>query len=264
MKAEEIFYRLIKEKVPLADIKIIFNEFFKCDFDKIYTSSFNIDDELVNKVLEAIKINYPIAYLVKHVKVQDIDMYVDENVLIPRVETENFLIEEIVNKKDLNGKTVLDLCTGSGFIAILLKKKFPNALISASDISISALNIAEMNAKTNNTKIEFIQSDYLKNIDKKYSLIISNPPYIEEDNLDVFAPFEPKLALYAGKDGLSSYKEIFTDLKKHILRGGEAYFELESTNAENVYILAEKMLNPISLSFIKDWENKNRYLKIQF
>lgn len=147
---------------------------------------------------------YPLQYITHSKEFMKMDFYVDENVLIPRSDTE-VLVEEVMNlSKEQNKKDILDLCTGSGAIAISIAKYIDNAEITATDISEKALDIAKKNERKllgeknvlRKRKISFIQSDMFENINKKFDIIVSNPPYIKQDVIKQYnLEYEPKLAL---------------------------------------------------------------------
>ena len=150
---------------------------------------------------------YPIQYLIGHVDFYNCKIKVNENVLIPRYETEYLVEKTIKLLKTKNLKTGIDLCTGSGAIAIALKKNL-NIKIDACDISNLALKIAQENAQKNNTNIFFFKKDILtEEIEGKYDFIISNPPYIKENEYtSPETKYEPSIALYAKDNGLEFYK----------------------------------------------------------
>ena len=158
----------------------------------------------IKKICEGI----PVQHITNRQEFMKLVFYVDENVLIPRPDTE-ILVEEVIKiAKKINAKKILDLCTGSGAIAVSLAKYIEKSIITATDISPKALNVAKLNAKNNEVedRITFIESDLFKNLKKeKYDMIVSNPPYIKREvvkklNRDVQK--EPKLALEGGYDGL--------------------------------------------------------------
>ena len=154
----------------------------------------------------------PVQYIVGNVDFYGYKINVNKNVLIPRFETEELVFKTInLIKKNLNENIkVLDIGTGSGCISIALKKEIPGLDITAVDISEDALVVAKNNALENNCEINFIKSDLFNNIDDKYDLIISNPPYISYDEqiMDIVKKNEPHLALYAKNNGLYFYEEI--------------------------------------------------------
>ncbi len=264
MTYNEIFSLYYKEGIPLADIRTVFDYVFHFPFSGlgIHGDMDQISSKEAINILNKLKVGYPAVYLSGYDIIRGNKIYLNENVLIPRTETIEFLYDYVKNNQDWNQKKILDLCTGSGFIAISLKSLFPEAEIHASDISDNALALAEKSAKENKKEIKFIKSDFLYNIDYIYDVIISNPPYIEEDSCEVNAPFEPSLALFSGKDGCDSYRKIFPLLNSHLSSHGLAFFELESTNAKKVATLLDDLTsNSFDEEIIYDMEGKPRYLK---
>ena len=136
----------------------------------------------INEALKRLEDGEPVQYIVGNVDFYNSNFIVNKNVLIPRFETEELVSETIKRVKELFNRKVdiIDLCTGSGCIAISLKKEL-DSNVTGSDISKEALEVAKENAKLNNTEIEFINTDLFIGIDNKYDVIISNPPYISKD-----------------------------------------------------------------------------------
>ena len=192
----------------------------------------NVDERSVERFKNNIQ-NFlegmPIQYINNKAYFMGLEFYVDENVLIPRCDTE-ILVEEIIKivKKDSLIK-ILDLCTGSGAIAISLKKYLNNIEIIASDISDKALMVAKKNASKIGVDVKFIESDLFNNINGKFDLIVSNPPYIKKSvipSLDKQVRNEPILALDGGKDGLDFYRKISYDAKRFLNNNGYLCFEI--------------------------------------
>lgn len=164
----------------------------------------------VEKIIKGI----PLQHITHQQEFMKMNFYVNKNVLIPRLDTE-VLVEEVIQiAEKINAKKILDLCTGSGAIAISLAKYVKNSQITATDISNEALKIAERNAKNNGVEkqIAFLSSDLFKEIPKeKYDIIVSNPPYIKREiikTLDNEVQKEPNIALDGGWDGLDFYRKI--------------------------------------------------------
>ena len=181
--------------------------------------------EEIFKRVEEIIAGKPIQYITHHQEFMGLDFYVDENVLIPQPDTE-ILVEEalhMINRKNENIR-ILDLCTGSGAIAVSIENYALDRniiKIYASDISAEALEIARKNAILNNeeTNIRFIKSNMFENINDKFDIIVSNPPYIETQtiaNLSKEVQNEPHIALDGGEDGLVFYRIIAKEAKKHL------------------------------------------------
>ena len=168
------------------------------------------------------------------------NFFVNEDVLIPRPDTE-ILVEEVINiTKRLTRPRVLDLCTGSGAIAISIAKYAQNAILYASDISTNAIEIAKKNAKTNNVinRIEFIESNLFDSIPKmKFDIIVSNPPYIKRDEiskLDQEVQNEPNIALDGGIDGLDFYRIISSKAYDYLKYNGYLCMEIGFDQKESV------------------------------
>lgn len=218
----------------------------------------------INEALKKIENGYPIQYLIGYVEFYNTKIFVNENVLIPRFETE-YLVEKTIkylkNRKLKNG---IDICTGSGCIAIALKKNL-NIEIDACDISENALNIAKANALENNTEINFFKKDILKeNIDKKYDFIISNPPYVKADEYtSVETKYEPQIALYANHNGLEFYKRIL-ELSLNILNPkGTIIFEIGATQGEDIKKIALDLYPKAIITIEKDFNQFDRFMFIE-
>ena len=209
-------------------------------------------DNYINSI-KKISTGIPIQYITNNQEFMNLNFYVDENVLIPQPDTET-LVEEVINEYKEKKCEILDLCTGSGAIAISLAKYINESNIVASDISMKALQIAKLNAEKNlvRKKIEFIESDMFNKIYKDdFDIIVSNPPYIKTkviEELDKQVKNEPYIALDGGADGLKFYKIIIKNAYKYIKNEGKVFFEIgydqknelinlfkENNHYENIY-----------------------------
>jgi len=209
----------------------------------------------------------PVDYILGTSEFMGLKFKVNSDVLIPRPETE--LIVEQANKfiKENNLKTVLDLCTGSGAIAISVAHYNDNILsVVASDISKKALQVAKDNATTNNVlnKMDFIESNMFDNIiDKKFDIIISNPPYVTEKEykgLEKEIFFEPKTAFLAGEDGLDFYRIIAKKVSQYLNPKGILLLEL---NANISLQIADLFSDFLFVKIVKDYSNLDRILIAQ-
>ena len=263
MKYNDILHILSQKGLPLADIKDIFDGYFKVEFDRLGIIGEEECQMDITPLLEKIDKHYQISYLVGYTYMAGMRIYLNQDTLIPRIETEDFILNYLNPNYDLNGKEVLDLCTGSGFIALLIKKLYPKAIVTGSDIVLNALEMAKKNAQYNDLNISFVQSDFLFDIHQKYDFIVSNPPYIEVGSKDVFAPYEPELALFSGVDGLDSYRAIFKELDSHLKEGGQAFFELESTNSKATFNLFRQCYPSYDAEVIQDLYKRDRYLVVK-
>ncbi|MDR2251696.1 MAG: peptide chain release factor N(5)-glutamine methyltransferase [Endomicrobium sp.] len=209
----------------------------------------------------------PAAYIIGVADFMGFEFKVDKNVLIPRPETEILVEVALKIAKEKNKKSILDLCTGSGCIAISLAKLgiFEVIVAVASDISVNALSIAKENALINNAfNIKFIESDIFEKIpDCKFDMIVSNPPYVTEyeyANLEPELKFEPKNALTAQDDGLFFYKEIAANTTKYLNSNGYIILELNSNKAEDIrQIFLDNKYTDIEI--INDYSGLPRILK---
>lgn len=191
-----------------------------------------------------------------------LDFYVDKNVLSPRPETE-ILVEEAINeiKNSNNSKIkILDLCTGSGCIAITIAKN-TNAKVYASDVSDAALNVAKKNAETHKVNIKFINSDLFNNLKKeKFDIIISNPPYIRSKDIlsleDEVKKFDPIISLDGGEDGLYFYREIAKHAPAHLNKNGKLFLEIGINEAKSVKKLLQNNFENIKIK--KDYAGIDR------
>lgn len=233
-------------------------------------------DEIVNNedvkkykaLIKARKDNIPLAYVLGNTNFYGLEINVNENVLIPRFETEELtentikLIKEKLRDKE-NIK-ILDLCTGSGAIGLRLKKEFPNSKVTLSDISMPALEVARENSNNLNLDVEIIQSDLFENINDKYDVIISNPPYImdNEEIEEIVKNNEPSIALYAGKEGLDYYIRILKDIKNYLNDKYIVAFEIGCTQKEKIVKLIEQNLKDIEITCKKDLSEKDRMIFI--
>lgn len=189
---------------------------------------------------------FPLQHITHQQEFMKMTFYVDENVLIPRPDTE-ILVEEVIQiAKKINAKKILDMCTGSGAIAVSLAKYIPDSRITAVDISNKALNIAKKNAKSNQVEnqITFVESNLFENLPKeKYDIIVSNPPYIKNEKiktLDKEVQKEPKLALDGGIDGLDFYRAIIKQDYEYLKFNGYLCFEIGYDQKEEVMELIEQ------------------------
>ncbi|MGN1099719.1 MAG: peptide chain release factor N(5)-glutamine methyltransferase, partial [Christensenellales bacterium] len=198
----------------------------------------------------------PLQYVFGDTEFYGLVLHVDERVLIPRPETE-LLAEEVV--KRAAGKSVLDLCTGSGAIAIAVKK-LSDAEVTASDVSSDALDVAKKNAEENGADIGFVQSDMFENVVGKYDIIVSNPPYIPTSDigkLSAEVKKEPVIALDGGRDGLDYYRIIAEKAKEHLAEGGTLLLEVGIGQAESVAKLLGDYRN---VEVRKDYNNIDRII----
>lgn len=219
-----------------------------------------------NNYLQEIIKGTPIQYITKHQQFMALAFYVDENVLIPQPDTE-VLVEEGIKVIKEQNMEVLDLCTGSGAIAVSIAHYCKNSTVTATDISQEALEVARKNANLNNVNIEFIESDLFDELtERSFDIILSNPPYIETDiinTLEKDVQAEPHLALDGGKDGLEFYKKILNEAHKYLKTNGYIMLEIGYNQGNAVINLEHKNLKLITKQPIKDLAGNDRVLIFQ-
>lgn len=208
-------------------------------FDQIVSTS---EKEIIRSYIVRRANHEPLQQILGFTSFYGYDIKVTQDVLIPRPETE-LLVEELL-LPIYQFDSVLDIGTGSGAIAIALKLEKNNLTIDAVDISEKALEIAKENAKNNNGEIAFFASDLFSNVQKKYDLIVSNPPYISEHDyklLDVgILKYEPRLALVADENGVKIYRQIIEEAANYLHNNGLLAFEIGYNQAEEICRIAKK------------------------
>lgn len=215
----------------------------------------------INNAIEKRLKHIPLAYIFGKTEFYGLNFIVDENVLIPRIDTE-ILIEKLID--EINARSgdieILDIGTGSGAIAVTVAKE-TKVKVTAVDVSPKALEIAKQNAKLNQVEVEFILSDLFENVgERKFDIIVSNPPYIETDEIDKLMPevkdFEPILALDGGESGLEFYEKIVNSAPKFLKPNGKLFFEIGYNQGESVPNLMKGEFKNIKV--IKDYSNNDR------
>lgn len=227
----------------------------------------NVEEETVQiykQSIDALLTNKPIQYVLGNVNFYGNRFQVNESVLIPRFETEE-LVEHTLHYIDTyfeGNHRVLDLGTGSGVIGITLKKKRPNLDVTLVDISKEALLVAEENAKNLEVDVTIIQSDMFENVEGTYQVIISNPPYIKEDEeIDpLVKDNEPHLALYGGRDGLDCYRKILRDIKNHLDKKYLIAFEIGYQQQDDIVNLIQQTLPSAKIETKQDLQGRNRMI----
>lgn len=228
-----------------------------------------VDEDKVKKFKSEIKSLHegrPLQYVIGNVNFYGNKFEINENVLIPRFETEELVENTIKYAKELFNQeiNILDIGCGSGVIGLTLKEKLPNAKVDLLDISKKALEVAKKNATNLNLEVGFIESDVFTNVNKKYDIIISNPPYIkkEEEIEDIVKNNEPHLALYAGEDGLDIYKKILTNVKKYMNDKCLIAFEIGMTQKDDIINIVNDNLENVIIEAKKDLSDKDRMIFI--
>lgn len=214
--------------------------------------------------LEQLALGLPVQYIIGNVDFYGYILEVNRFVLIPRFETEELISKTIKHLADFHTPRIVDIGTGSGCIAITLKKEI-DCVMEAVDISNKALDVAMKNASSNAAEITFLEGSFLSPITGKYDCIISNPPYLSyrDDIMEIVARNEPAIALYADEDGLASYDMILKDCEKHLKEQFLIAFEIGERHSTRILKIVKKYL-PSSRAWIeKDMQGRDRFLFIR-
>ncbi len=205
----------------------------------------------------------PVQYIVGNVDFYGIILKVNEDVLIPRFETEELVSKVIQYAVNFKNPSIVDIGTGSGAIAITLKKKLTSS-VTATDISKKALNVAKENALENNASINFKEGNLLEPLTEKYDIVVSNPPYIayDEEIMDVVKNNEPHLALYAPNNGIYYYEEILKNIKKYLNDKYLIAFEIGESQGKKIQELSKKYLDNEAI-IEKDLSGRDRFAFIK-
>lgn len=231
-----------------------------------YIKEQNLPKDELDKYIKELEKGKPIQYIIGNVNFYGNIIKVNDSVLIPRFETE-LLCEKTINlvKKIYPNKKIdiLDLGTGSGCIAITLKKELESN-VTALDISEKTIKVAKENAKLNNVEINFINEDMVKYKEKKYDVIISNPPYIDKNEsiMDIVKNNEPHLALYAEEKGIYFYRKIIENIKYLCKEKYIIAFEIGQSQSTRIVDIAKKELTDINISVEKDYQGLDRFIFI--
>lgn len=230
-----------------------------------------VEEDKVNlykNSLKALSENRPIQYVIGHVNFYGLKFKVNENVLIPRFETEE-LVESIKNyleKKNITNPKILDLGCGSGVIGLTLKYFFKDSEVTLVDVSKEALKVAEDNAKSLKLDVNFIKSDWFSNVKvEDYDVIVSNPPYImiDEEIEEIVKNNEPSLALYGGIDGLDCYRSILKDINKYLKDDYLIAFEIGYLEGEKLKEIIDATIPNSKITIKKDLSNKDRMIFVE-
>lgn len=248
-----------KSNIDLQQVNILFCEVLNCSTAELLART-ELTSKEYKKLMSAVKKRLkgmPIQKIFKRAYFYGLTFKVDKNVLCPRPETE-LLVEETLKHTKQNC-CALDLCTGSGAIAVALAKNSA-ANVFASDISTKALKIAKYNAKQNEVKVDFVKSNMFKNIKQKFDIIVSNPPYIKTDDIqkldDEVKKYDPLISLNGGKSGLDFYNIIALQSKQHLTKNGIVLVEVGFDQAQDVKNIFEQ--NGFACYTKKDYNNIER------
>ena len=226
-----------------------------------------LKDKDLDTALKELESGIPVQYIVGNTNFYGYDFKVNRNTLIPRFETE-LLVEKTYNyiKKYFNKDNIkiLDIGTGSGCIAITLNKLLNSCDITGIDISSEALEVAKENNISNNANVKFIESDLFSNVNERYDVIISNPPYIsyDEEIMNIVWNNEPHLALYAPDNGLYFYDKIIKDSSKYLNDKFIMAFEIGYKQGEDIVKIVNKYYKDTNISVEKDYSGRDRFVFI--
>ena len=222
------------------------------------------EEKYFSLIEKHIKEDVPLSHLVGFEYFYDRKYKVTKDVLSPRMETEELIYKviEYVKASNKNKFKILDLCTGSGIIAITLKKELSQFSIDvvASDISEEAIEVAKENAQSHDATIKFIKSDIFNNIDNKFDIIVSNPPYIDRKDevtmQDNVLKYDPHLALFAEEEGMYFYRKIIEQANDYLNENGVMFFEIGYDQKDKIIKLAD--MNGYSAEVYKDINGRDR------
>jgi release factor glutamine methyltransferase len=238
------------------------------EYNKEYLRKY-LDSTKLEDGLNRLKTGEPVQYIVGNVNFYGLEIDIDKRVLIPRFDTEELVehVTKLINKY-YNGKAnIIDLGTGSGCISLALKNNLPNSTITGVDISLDALDVAKHNKDKLNLDVNFIQGDMLDNIDNKYDVIVSNPPYLSKGISyveDIVDGYEPSIALYADDNGMYFYNKILSTCSKNLNDKYIIAFEMDEHEGELIKELAYKYLgNNIEVEILKALNGNDRFVIIK-
>ena len=222
------------------------------------------EDKYFSLIEKHIKEDVPLSHLVGFEYFYDRKYKVTKDVLSPRMETEELIYKviEYVKASNKNKFKILDLCTGSGIIAITLKKELEKVSVDviASDISEEALEIAKENSQSHDATIKFIKSDIFNHINDRFDIIVSNPPYIDRKDevtmKDNVLKYDPHLALFAEEEGMYFYRKIIEQAKDYLNENGVMFFEIGYDQKDKIIKLAD--MNGYSAEVYKDINGRDR------
>ncbi len=251
-----IFFLMSEEFLQIPRSKILLADEIELDSKK---------EKLFSEALDRLNNHEPIQYVLGKASFMDLEFNVNNSVLIPRPETQELV--KLMLKEDLDGKKILDMGTGSGCIAISLAKNLPNAKVTALEVSQEAIDVAKENAKINDVEVNFISADIFGyKSEKKYDIIVSNPPYIAESEKVLMKrnvlEYEPKQALFVKNDNpLIFYKAILDFSKNSLVKNGKIYFEINQAYNNEIEDLCYNY-GYCKIECRKDLFGKNRFLII--
>lgn len=254
-----------KEDSAIKELVLALSNKSNTDFYLSIDEQAENEDEIIYRIKEYLYQNKPIQYILGYSYFYGLKLKVNSNVLIPRFDTE-ILVEEVLKRvNNENNLKIIDVCTGSGCIALALKNNLNNASIIGTDISKEALSVARENADTLNLDVDFIESDLLDNVEEgEFDILVSNPPYIpydEEVGIDVYL-YEPHLALYSKDNGMYHYDRILKSAIDIMKPKNIMAFEIAYNKEDEMRKLINKYYINSNIEVIKDLSGNNRVMLI--
>ena len=266
LKKKKITAPILKSRILLCNTLKVQKNYLLINGNKEITE--DEKNEYLQKIDKLVE-GKPLQYITNHQEFMKLDFYVDENVLIPRPDTE-IIVESVIEfcKENIDKHySILDLCKGSGAIGISIAKYVPNCEVLASDISEKALDIATKNAKENSVNnIEFKLSNLFENINKKFDIIVSNPPYIKTsviDTLEKEVQNEPHIALDGGEDGLIFYRKIIEKVDNFLNTKGAVFLEIGYDQKNEITKLIKDVKLFTKIECKKDLAGLNRMISFR-
>ncbi|WP_322949560.1 peptide chain release factor N(5)-glutamine methyltransferase [Mycoplasmopsis cynos] len=224
---------------------------------------YGLKETITLNEIKLLKNHVPVQKIIGYIEMQDVIIDVSKNVLIPRYETEELIIKILSDHPKSKNLKVLDLCAGSGFIGLALKKHRPNWDVFLVDISPEAIEECNINAKKNNLDVTIIQSDLFQELNNiKFDLIVSNPPYLDQNEpiAKSVLLYEPYIALFAENNGRYFYQRILADAQEYLNENGIIYFEINPLHLE--WWNQQKTMYNIEI--FKDINQRDRILKMSY
>ncbi len=256
--------RLKESNLDVSIAKTFLAESASLTLDLLYANLTELPSKkVIKKYIEYlnsyIRENKPLQYLLKKAYFYNLEFYVDENVLIPRPETEG-IVEIFTNYYKSNYLKIIDVGTGSGCLAITLNKLFPNSDVYGVDISKKALKVAKKNNKIHNTNVTFMKSDLFSGVTNKFDVIVANLPYVStKENLDDFVLKEPKGALFAGSEGIDLYQRFFNEVYNYLNEDYLIIIEHGFQQKDLINAIIKKANPKSRITTLKDLNGKDRY-----
>lgn len=219
------------------------------------------DEKLLKEIFDHLEAHKPVQHYLGYAYFKDLTLKVSSDVLIPRPETEE-LVDLILSKNPTKPLKVLDIGTGSGAIALALKNQRPDWQVTALDISKAALEIARYNGEKLGLTVNWLQSDIFSHVSDKFDIIVSNPPYISEDDKEEVGTnvlsHEPYGALFAPNDGYAIYQQIIEEAPEYLTEIGQIYFEIGYKQGRKVKEMLKNTFPNATVTVLKDVFGKDR------